>query len=570
MHVPGRKHCGPDYMSRIQEPEMTKKEARMNLIMGFANATSLSNQLENNDITVNDTDIIDGVVKSLSSTHEVEAITFDQVKVEVARDREMMDLVAAITNKLDIDTFPDSLSVYNKYRENLLVLDGVPMYGRRVIIPQGLRKKVLESLHSAHQCPAKMMDRAKSSCFWPGITADIEETRRMCSFCDRNSPSQSAMPPLPLASPEFPFQMLAADFCDIKGKSWLVIADRFSGWLSVHYFQKDPTTSDLIKTLKEYFSTFGVCEHFSSDEGPQFRSAQFREFLKTWGVTQHRVSSAYHPHSNLRAETAVKSSKRIILDNTKSDGSPIVDKLIRAIMNHRNTPDSEYNLSPAQLVFGRPIRDFLPIRPGNFSPSEVWIDNREKRELAHRHRILKGEERWSQHTRSLEPLKVGQNVLIQNQYGTGKMAKKWEKSGMVVEDLGFNKYRIRVDGSGRVTDRNRQFLKKFSPVTAKLPGPCPSQCTDNFREADIGLEGFSSRRSVDPPHPAPAPLPSEDVEQSTPEPEVVEDNIPSTDDVAGAPPSTPTEVSPNRRSTRITSKPKYLNISDTKTKSYDE
>ena len=164
-------------------------------------------------------------------------------------------------------------------------------------------------------------------------------------------------------------------------------------------------------------------------------------------------------------------------------------------------------------------------------------------------------------------MKVGQNVLIQNQYGTGKMAKKWEKSGMVVEDLGFNKYRIRVDGSGRVTDRNRQFLKKFSPVTAKLPGPCPSQCTDNFREADIGLEGFPSTRSVDPPYSAPAPLPSEDVEQSAPEPEVVED---STDDVAGTPSSTPTEVSPNRRSTRITSKPKYLNISDTRTKSYDE
>merc|ERR1711923_57569 len=176
--------------------------------------------------------------------------------------------------------------------------------------------------------------------------------------------------------------MLAADFCDIKGKSWLVIADRFSGWLSVHYFQKDPTTSDLIKTLKEYFSTFGVCEHFSSDEGPQFRSAQFREFLKTWGVSNHRVSSAYHPHSNLRAETAVKSGKRLLMDNTKPDGSPDWDRVLRALMQHRNTPDAEFGLSPSQLVFGRPIRDFLPVKPGHYSPSEVWVDCQQTRELA--------------------------------------------------------------------------------------------------------------------------------------------------------------------------------------------
>ena len=75
----------------------------------------------------------------------------------------------------------------------------------------------------------------------------------------------------------------------------------------------------------------------------------------------------------------MKSGKRLLLDNTRSDGSPDMDKVTRALMQHRNTPDTEYGLSAAQLVFGRPIRDFLPIKPGQFSPSEVWIDTREKR-----------------------------------------------------------------------------------------------------------------------------------------------------------------------------------------------
>ena len=66
-------------------------------------------------------------------------------------------------------------------------------------------------------------------------------------------------------------------------------------------------------------------------------------------------------------------------------------------------------------------------RPGQFSPSEVWIDMREKRELALRERFLRGAERWSQNTLELKPL------LIQNQHGAGKMAKKLDRIGQVVE-----------------------------------------------------------------------------------------------------------------------------------------
>ena len=87
---------------------------------------------------------------------------------------------------------------------------------------------------------------------------------------------------------------------------------------------------------------------------------------------------------------------------------------------------------------------------------------------------MRGLERWTEHTRDLPPLAPGSKVLIQNQYGAGKISKKWDKSGMILENLGFNKYRVKVDGSGRITERNRQFLKKFTPVTPTLPGPSPN------------------------------------------------------------------------------------------------
>ena len=49
--------------------------------------------------------------------------------------------------------------------------------------------------------------------------------------------------------------------------------------------------------------------------------------------------------------------------------------------------------------------------------------------------------------------------MIQNQ--NGRFPKKWDKSGIVVEVRSNDQYTVKVDGSGRLTLRNRQFLRKY-------------------------------------------------------------------------------------------------------------
>ena len=106
------------------------------------------------------------------------------------------------------------------------------------------------------------------------------------------------------------------DYCSIKVKSCLICADRFTGCVSIYYFPREAVASGLVSLVKEYFATFGVTEQISSDEGSQFVSTKFEKFLQSWGTDYHKVSSAYNPHSNLRAETAVKTAKRPLTDNT--------------------------------------------------------------------------------------------------------------------------------------------------------------------------------------------------------------------------------------------------------------
>jgi hypothetical protein len=76
-------------------------------------------------------------------------------------------------------------------------------------------------------------------------------------------------------------------------------------------------------------------------------------------------------------------------------------------------------------------------------------------------------EHLSEHTRTLQPLVVGDCVRIQNQ--TGPHPNKWDKTGIIIEVRQFDQYVVRVDGSGRITLRNRKFLRKYLPIISRVP-----------------------------------------------------------------------------------------------------
>ena len=97
--------------------------------------------------------------------------------------------------------------------------------------------------------------------------------------------------------------------------SYLVAADRYSGWVCAYYFKPgEATASSLINIFCQLFLDYGVSEEVSSDGGQQFKAEDFNNFLKKWGVA-HRKSSVDYPQSHGSAEVAVKTAKRILGEN---------------------------------------------------------------------------------------------------------------------------------------------------------------------------------------------------------------------------------------------------------------
>ena len=201
--------------------------------------------------------------------------------------------------------------------------------------------------------------RAKATVFWPGITTDIEESRAKCRTCHRNAPSQAKLPPMEPRIPKFPFEMIYSDYFKLQGNYYLIVGDRLSGWTEIYRTKPGSDVSGsrgLCNSLRRVFVTFGVPDDLSSDGGPEFKAAETEDLLERWGVN-HTISSAYFPQSNGRAEVAVRITNRLLEDNMGPDGSIDNDKIVRALLQLRNTPDRECNLSPAEVLFGRPLKD---------------------------------------------------------------------------------------------------------------------------------------------------------------------------------------------------------------------
>lgn len=61
------------------------------------------------------------------------------------------------------------------------------MWGRRVVIPQSLRDRILEELHDSHWGIIKMKMIARSYFWWSKLNLDIEKIIKSCKLCLENA-----------------------------------------------------------------------------------------------------------------------------------------------------------------------------------------------------------------------------------------------------------------------------------------------------------------------------------------------------------------------------------------------
>ncbi|XP_068246690.1 uncharacterized protein [Palaemon carinicauda] len=273
----------------------------------------------------------------------------------------------------------------------------------------------------------------------------------------------------------------------------------------------------LIKHLCESFVTFGIPEELISDGGPQLTSGKTQEFQSSWSV--HRLTSFANPQANCRAEVAVKTVKRMLTDNTGPAGSLNIDRFQRAMLIYWNSINTETKTSPARVLFSRPIREPIPIPLGRYCPHNTWQETMKNREVALAKHHSRECEKWSLRTTQLPPLKVGDHIYLQNLVSNHPTL--WDRTGVVIEVCQFHQYAILVNGSDRVTLRNRQHLRRFQPSQPprdRIDPVLGTTPTNSFNQPASTTPTLTAV-AKGPPEPEAAPTPVEVsyTEPSTPQ-----------------------------------------------------
>ena len=458
IHLPGKAIKGTDALSRA--PSAADTAMLQHFMIEDANEGDTSDDIDMlyglRSLDAEDIETMEDGHEELLATmdYSVSATSWARIKKEISVDNESQALLNWIRRGCDVKNIPANLSTYRKHSVLLRECEGVPMLGDRTIIPIKLRPEILDTLHAAHQGIYSMTLRATDTVYWPGFIEDIKRRRDRCYTCTSIAPSQPNLPPVEPETPLYPFQHICMDHFNLNGKTYGIVVDRFTGWPCIYVGDSSVDACKMIARLSE---DYGIPESISTDGAANYTSQKMESFLRQYGI-YHRVSSVANAHSNCRAELGVKTMKRLIRDNVSLTGNLDTVKLSRALLQYRNTRDRDIGKSPAEMLMGRQLRDFLP-RPKELLMGPTWQRLAEQREQALAERCAKLKERLTQNTKTLEPLHSGEWVVIQNQ--VRNFPRRWDKTGTVLEPNGFDQYRVVTDGSRRITLRNRKFLRKI-------------------------------------------------------------------------------------------------------------
>ena len=175
----------------------------------------------------------------------------------------------------------------------------------RICVPKGLISLIITTYHTHFGHPG--FRRTFNNIFrrftWNSMQTDIRSFIKHCIRCQELKPQLHPTRTTITHVQASHLRELIA--CDIlgpyprgkDGSSFIfTVMDVYSKYL-VAYKMRSAKTRSIIRCLKMYFMHHGIPTAILSDNGPQFRCSEYREFVASYNITA-KYTSVYHPASN--------------------------------------------------------------------------------------------------------------------------------------------------------------------------------------------------------------------------------------------------------------------------------
>src|SRR4029434_3448022 len=300
-------------------------------------------------------------------------------------------------------------------RHELAVMNECIVRGtHRLLVPESLQKRLIDIAHETHQGIVRTKQRLRELYWWPKMDCHIETMIKNCTTCRQNDKStvthDAQLQPVPLPSAAWekvsvdivgPFEM-----ANLQSGGAITMVDYYSKWPEVAFAPRADTAT-IIQFLTTVFSREGNPKDLISDNGPQFLSADFSDFLKKRGI-QHMRSSVYYPRANGEVERFNRCVKDC-LQTASIQGEPWKPFLRTYLMDYRATPHSTTGVSPSELLHGRRMRTKLQVIDMPVPPSDRH---------AMRERVKDKQRKMKEYTDAKRHAKYTTSILV-TKYGLG-------------------------------------------------------------------------------------------------------------------------------------------------------
>uniref|UniRef100_A0A3B3DB63 Gypsy retrotransposon integrase-like protein 1 n=1 Tax=Oryzias melastigma TaxID=30732 RepID=A0A3B3DB63_ORYME len=342
----------------------------------------------------------------------------------------------------------DRLLPYHRFRDELSCWGTVCLArGHRTVVPETLRSRVLHMAHEGHLGVVKVKQRCRDTVWWPRIDSDVEELVRNCACCLLSGRTgQPATAPLnPAPWPSSPWEHIQIDLCgELHGapahaRYLLVVHDLHSKWPEVFQLSS-VTTHTIIGRLEELFGRWGLPSVVTTDNGPQFISAEFTEFLTLRSI-KHVRTAVYHPEGNGGVERLNKTLKNGIRACLE-EGKIFSKALNQTLLSIRASKHSTTRVSPALLMIGRELKQPLDcLRAQPASPHKTQGLQKVRARVLSSQARMKGHFDAT-HRVQTPSLAVGDWVRIKQAHRRNKVQSYWSAPLRVNQRLGSYTYRL--------------------------------------------------------------------------------------------------------------------------------
>ena len=279
-------------------------------------------------------------------------LTLAEISRATAEDEVLQSIISYVSTKWP-QLVSENCQQYFRFRDEFSFHQGLLLRGEKIVVPSCLQQRVLSFAHEDHFGMSKSKARLRRSYWWPGMDGDVEKLIRSC-FCCQQIPRDS-----PVQITEWstsPWYHLSMDVAgpkrDCKGHVFYIVAliDDHSRYVCAQVVNSI-TSSDIIKFLSNVFTYFGFCGKITTDNGVQFNSSEFTEYLRCHGIV-HIRSAVYNPQANGSIERVNKNLRKL-LETLKVEGvtmATLQQKLNGYLLNYNNTTHDTTNATPSELL----------------------------------------------------------------------------------------------------------------------------------------------------------------------------------------------------------------------------